>query len=156
MYKAHIVGSIGILAAASIVCWCVLVERIKSSNHSAIAVGHSMVPTIFGAHYELQCPQCGIAFAVDSVEAKESMSCTHCDERILLEQARRRQGDSLPIETIRCEDLRYGDLVAVKDPLTPNRLLVKRLIGRPGDCVEIKQGELRINHKTPKELAIRP
>lgn len=42
-------------------------------------------------------------------------------------------------------DVEWGDLVRCKDPEDPNRYAVGRVLGLPGDTVEIKQGVLSVN-----------
>lgn len=44
-----------------------------------------------------------------------------------------------------------GDIVVFRDPINPNRKLIKRVIGLPGDVVEIRQGQVLINEQPLEE-----
>ena len=46
------------------------------------------------------------------------------------------------VTLIESEELAYGDTVAIVHPLDPTRDLVKRVIGLPGDVIEIEQGQV--------------
>lgn len=51
------------------------------------------------------------------------------------------------------EELHYGDIVVVKHP-NANKQLVKRVIGKAGDIIEIREGKLYINEKEQQEAYI--
>jgi signal peptidase I len=44
-----------------------------------------------------------------------------------------------------------GDVITFRDPSDPNRYLVKRVIGLPGDTVEIRNGVLYVNGTAMQE-----
>lgn len=53
---------------------------------------------------------------------------------------------------LRIEEYNYGDIVVLKSPLeNDKRLFIKRVIGTPGDKIEIKNGELYINNNHIEE-----
>jgi len=52
---------------------------------------------------------------------------------------------------IKVKDPARGDIVVFRSPVEPGKFLVKRLVGKPGDTVELKKGHLFINGKTPEE-----
>ncbi|MFC7440727.1 signal peptidase I [Laceyella putida] len=46
---------------------------------------------------------------------------------------------------------KVGDVITFRDPSDPERYLVKRVIGLPGDTIEIRQGRLYRNGKQVRE-----
>lgn len=54
----------------------------------------------------------------------------------------------------RLHDPQRGDIVVLRDPRDGDRKLIKRLIGLPGETVEIRQGEVYINDQRLDELYI--
>ena len=56
-----------------------------------------------------------------------------------------RAGDLLIVLTV--GESEWGDLVRCPDPDEPSRFVVGRVIGMPGDHVEMKAGSLRVNGK---------
>ena len=52
------------------------------------------------------------------------------------------EGTLLPIETIR-----RGDIIVFKHPRMPERDLIKRTIGLPGETIELREGRVYVNEK---------
>jgi len=130
----------------------------------------SMADTLKGAHIRLRCPQCGYKYnyglgnyglpqdtiprgPLKSVYSR-CPSCGHYQPT----------GGTMPIAhgdrilVLKCiyqffEPKRW-DVVVFKDPLDPTINYIKRLIGRPGETVEIIDGDIyingRISRKPPK------
>jgi len=49
------------------------------------------------------------------------------------------------------KDFKRGEIVCLKSPLSPNKIYIKRVIGIPGDHVEIKEGRVFINEERLEE-----
>jgi len=47
----------------------------------------------------------------------------------------------------RLHDPQRGDIIVFRDPRTPDRKLIKRVIGLPGEVVEIRQGQVLVNEQ---------
>jgi signal peptidase I len=123
----------------------------------------SMADTLRGAHFRLRCPQCGYAYEHGYVSPGSRMgddsipyggsdlpatrcpSCGHCVP----------SGQRLPVANgdrilvLKCvyqffEPKRW-DVVVFKNPLEPSVNYIKRLIGRPGETVEIIDGDIYID-----------
>lgn len=66
-------------------------------------------------------------------------------------------GTRIPFTTRRIlemEEPQRGDVIVFRSPMEPKKYLVKRLIGLPGDTVEIKAQHIRVNGKVPEEPLI--
>lgn len=66
-------------------------------------------------------------------------------------------GARIPFTNIRFPKLRAperGDIIVFKSPVEPKKFLVKRMIGKPGDVVEIKNHHLWINGEPVDEPLI--
>jgi signal peptidase I len=64
----------------------------------------------------------------------------HTGERVL--------GDKL---SYRLTSPSRGDIVVFRYPVDPNRTYVKRVIGLPGETIEVRAGQVYINHKQLRE-----
>jgi len=54
----------------------------------------------------------------------------------------------------RIEGIERGDIIVFRYPLDPSRSYIKRVIGVPGDRVEIRQGQLLINGEPYAEVYV--
>lgn len=55
----------------------------------------------------------------------------------------------------RLHEPQRGDIIVFRDPRNPDRKLIKRLIGLPGETLDIKQGQVFVNGQPLDELYIR-
>lgn len=55
------------------------------------------------------------------------------------------------INVMKLKEPERGDIIVFTSPVEPKKYLVKRLIGKPGDTVEIKDQHIRINGKPVEE-----
>lgn len=55
----------------------------------------------------------------------------------------------------RLHEPQRGDIIVFRDPRNPDRKLIKRVIGLPGETLDIKQGQIFINEQPLDELYIR-
>lgn len=58
--------------------------------------------------------------------------------------------------SIKFSPLKRGDIVIFKHPQNENRLLIKRVVGLPGELIRISQGNLYINSEKLEESYIQP
>lgn len=74
------------------------------------------------------------------VEGTSMMPWLHDQERIFVNKF-----------VYRFEDIRRSDIVVFRFPLDPNKSYIKRVVGLPGDEVELIRGELFINGQRVEE-----
>ena len=132
----------------------------------------SMAHTLKGAHFRLCCPQCGYEYDYgyssrndDSIPPGNvdlpPTCCPNCNYEMSYNQFTRVQmpvanGDRILV--LKCIyqffEPRRWDIIVFKNPLDPTENYIKRLIGLPGEELEIIDGDIyingRIKRKPPK------
>lgn len=113
-------------------------------------VSGSMADRLWGEHYLVTCADCAFVFpfGVESPAVNERAVCPNCGyEKNLPRREWRRRGDKVMIDRAAYwgSAPRRWDLVAVRDPRVPARLLVKRTVGLPGERIAIRHGDLFAN-----------
>jgi signal peptidase I len=129
----------------------------------------SMGPTLYGAHYELTCMNCGLEFAVSADARPDSRSplentpiCPNCfhlqteafaDQEVKIPEF---SGDRILVLKFiyDFEEPRRWDVIVFRNPNDPSQNFIKRLVALPGEQVQIVHGDVWINnkiaHKTDK------
>jgi len=126
----------------------------------------SMAATLKGAHFRLYCPRCGFSFdrGFDSSDYKLSQdslpysgkeipfycSCPSCGYDLNFDEPMWiANGDRILV--LKCvyqfAEPKRWDVVVFKDPANPGSNIIKRLIGLPGETVEIIDGDIYIDGK---------
>jgi signal peptidase I len=128
----------------------------------------SMADTLMGAHYRQRCTQCGYKYRYGlsgmmtsrpEAARQENSRCPSCGYYQVTPDT---PGDTPSsgdrILVLKCiyqfVEPHQWDVVVFKNPLDPTENYIKRLIGRPGETVEIIDGDVYINgqisRKPPK------
>ena len=132
----------------------------------------SMADTLKGAHFRLRCRQCGYEYDYGFVPEKYGFARDHVPRAPIRECWSRcpscgfyqRTGGTMPVANgdrilvLKCIyqffEPKQWDVLVFKDPLDPSINYIKRLVGRPGEKVEIIDGDVyindRISRKPPK------
>lgn len=135
----------------------------------------SMADTLMGAHFQLRCPQCGYKYehgfvpgqyqlAEDSVPSgpismHAPTRCPSCgyhtqvgSEAMTLPVA---NGDRILV--FKClyqfVDPERWDVIVFKNPTNPTENYIKRLIGLPGETIEIIDGDIYVDRQIARKPA---
>lgn len=118
----------------------------------------SMAPYLKGEHWQFDCAQCGATIDVDALPdaAETEVTCRRCgncstDRR----NARSVPGDRVLIDrwALTTRNPRRWEVLAVVDPASPHRQMVKRCVALPGEQVELRQGDVIVNGATARKVA---
>ncbi len=118
----------------------------------------SMAPTLLGRNKEAYCPQCGEHIVVGASEEidqetgrlsqqngrVESAFCPNCRYEVLMFDQPVFTGDRILVTKFpyEMEDPDRFDVIVFKYPQEPQTNYIKRLVGLPGEEIQIRQGDL--------------
>ncbi|MGD9109959.1 MAG: signal peptidase I [Phycisphaerales bacterium] len=129
----------------------------------------SMAETLNGAHFRLRCPQCGYKYDCNFEPAEYGLRANRVPTGAVVPPVSRcpscgyynasgkpvvvSKGDK--ILALKClyqffEPKRW-DVVVFKNPLDPTINYIKRLVGKPGETVEIIDGDVYIDGKITRK-----
>lgn len=133
----------------------ILVIRTFTAEAYVVPTG-SMAPTLLGNHEEVACPNCGMRFALGLDEEGRAGHpvCPNCGEDNL---------DGVPIVPCSGDRLlvqkglydfkrpRRWEVAVFHFPADPTQAYVKRVVGLPGESVQIWRGDVYINGKIARK-----
>ena len=116
----------------------------------ARVAGPSMAATLKGPHWRVHCSDCGFAFAfgADQLRADRSAVCPNCRFTIPdVGPLQIRKGDRLLIDKLAfaLSPPRRWETVVFRCPRQASQYCIKRLVGLPGETVQIVAGEVLVN-----------
>ncbi len=119
-------------------------------------VSGSMAPALLGPHFDLVCRDCGCRLACDSSATPRGRRavCPNCGYREdWPEPDSAVAGDRLLVDrsTFRLRPPRRWEVVAVREPDHAARVAIKRVVGLPGESVEIRDGDLYIDGRIQRK-----
>ena len=119
----------------------------------------SMAPTLRGEHITFHCPNCETEIPVGasygSIYDEYDITCPVCDYsfRVTLQSVRVSGGDKLFVNKLPflLRAPRRWEVIVFKCPVDTRKNYIKRLIGLPGETVEIYNGEIFINGRIARK-----
>lgn len=123
----------------------------------------SMAPHLLGYHKRVRCPDCGTDFAFGTAFDQDVVisgmaRCPNCgQDRIDVTKIPRNDGDQLLVFKYAYlnRDPRRWEVVVFLNPNNPTQAYVKRVVGLPGEAIEVLDGDVLINGRLErKPLAI--
>ncbi|MFN0053664.1 MAG: signal peptidase I [Planctomycetales bacterium] len=108
----------------------------------------SMAPCLVGVHWQEQCPDCGYSFAVEGSRNGLRAACPNCGRSgLAIEEGLQHDGDHLLVDrgAFDYRAPRRWEVVVFRNPSRLRQTYVKRLIGLPGETVELRHGDLYVN-----------
>lgn len=114
-------------------------------------VGSSMAPALRGAHADVTCAVCLTRFSIgldDPASDFRAAVCPCCgDHGQRLDQSPVTAADRLLVNRSAWLMRRptRGEVVALRQPQRSSSLAVKRIVGLPGESIEIRHGDVFIN-----------
>jgi signal peptidase I len=137
---------------------CVLlILRAVGAEPYGVPTG-SMAPTVLGNHRSVVCPRCGYTVHVgsggDSAAPASGAACPNCGYADLdLDHAPVCRGDHLLVNKSLYEwrTPRRWEMAVFQSPVDENKAFVKRVVGFPGESVEIRDGDVYIDHEIARK-----
>lgn len=126
----------------------------------AVVTGSSMAPTLMGPHHQWQCPDCQRTVRCDAEALPASgdeATCPHCGARSDVATGTLQAGERLLVDrtAFSLRAPRRWEAVALQSPEEDGSLCVKRVVGLPGESVEIADGDVLVDgRRQRKPLAV--
>ena len=144
----------------------VLLFRTFAAEGYMISTG-SMAPCLLGYHKRVVCPTCGTTFPFgtaydtdDDPESNRVMAsrsravCPNCGQHgIDVSDVPRNHGDQLLVnkQAYLYQSPQRWDVIVFRNPARPTEAYVKRLVGLPGEQIQIVGGDVYVNGKIARK-----
>lgn len=123
-----------------------------------VVASRSMTPALMGPVRAWTCTSCGQGFvcSLDSLpEPPLGVHCPHCKAAVELEAGRDRPGQRVFVDAAATffRPISRWEAIVYRDREDPSRRCVKRVVGLPGETVEIAGGQVLVDgHVAKKNL----
>ena len=151
------------LVEGLVLCACVLLlVRTLGVEPYEVPTG-SMAPALLGHHRTTTCPQCGYSVRVGLVDPSpgspegkpmSAATCPNCGcGDLQLDRQPISTGEHLLVNKYLYDVRRprRWEMAVFQSPILPSRTFVKRVVGLPGELVQIRQGDVYIDHEISRK-----
>ncbi len=121
-------------------------------------VSGSMAPALYGPSYKIRCESCRWSYRVgiESLPADGRVVCTNCGwQQTRTDKEKALPGSRVMVQRAASRSIGRWQVVAFRSP-DDSRMIVKRLVGLPGEEINIQAGDLLANgiriHKNLSEM----
>ncbi|WP_169979187.1 signal peptidase I [Tautonia rosea] len=115
----------------------------------------SMAPTLLGVHRDVSCTSCAFVFAlgVDEDGHAGRPLCPNCGADLEQAPVVERTGDRLLVQKnfFRWRPPKRWEVVVFLNPSEPDQAYVKRVVGLPGEAIEIRHGDIFVNDRIARK-----
>ena len=144
----------------------VLLFRSFAAEGYMISTG-SMAPCLLGFHKRVECPTCrelfafGVAYDTDDpdeadelIRARSRAVCPNCGQTgIDLSEVPRNHGDQLLVnkQAYQYRSPQRWEVIVFRNPAKPTEAYVKRVVGLPGERIQLSEGDVTINGRLARK-----
>ena len=138
----------------------VLIFRTFAAEGYMISTG-SMAPCLLGFHKRVECPRCqqlfafGVAYDTDDPDDADELAqlrnravCPNCGQTgIDISDVPRNHGDQLLVnkQAYLYRSPQRWEIIVFRNPAKPTEAYVKRVVGLPGERLQIDEGDIHID-----------
>ncbi|MEX0937876.1 MAG: S26 family signal peptidase [Pirellulales bacterium] len=121
-----------------------------------VAASGSMAPAVLGPHRLVKCDRCDatIPIGLDQSSARSYFPCPNCrNGRLSLASGTDRPGDRLLINRAAYffRQPRRWEIVVARAPTDASHWSLKRIVGRPGEALQIRDGDVYIDGRIARK-----
>ncbi|MBI3862915.1 MAG: signal peptidase I [Planctomycetia bacterium] len=134
-----------------VACFVILVTMFRTFLAGAYMIETgSMAPCLLGKHRAAVCPSCRFSFAVEGTGSVAAAVCPNCGRGgIAYQELPESYGDHLLVHrgTFEVRSPRRWEVIVFQNPNKLRQAYVKRVVGLPGESVEVKGGDVYVSGK---------
>jgi len=132
------------------ICWLIVrTWAVDGLGIPLVISSGSMAPTLLGPHRDAVCADCGLHYTLDSVSNtfRNVAVCPHCGIPNALDNLPELDGEHVLVDraAFLWRSPRRWEVVAFRSPVDARMICVKRVVGLPGEEVQIRDGDIYIN-----------
>ncbi|RME02440.1 MAG: hypothetical protein D6805_09940 [Planctomycetota bacterium] len=126
----------------------------------------SMAPTLYGIHMNITCPNCGFEFAAENpklpshTKREDYFICPNCkyEFKKIISPSNVRGGHKILVNKVayHLRPPRRWEVIVFKSPQPHHKNFIKRLVGLPGETLDILNGDIYVKKKGKWQIVRKP